>query len=706
MERTSFPYSTRNIPCASKDNYLRRLIEKTETVIRNMRWRAFFYLNPITNVSEKETYGFKSRKTPPAIDEMRVFENRMTDLIQNIEFDNRNNEFQRQLQKDIRKINEDPNLIIKADKTTNFYKMSPDNYNDLVARNVQKTYKKSTSDQVNEINQEAKNLAEELDLEDRIDIMAQRESFITLKDHKPNFANNPTCRLINPCKSELGRASKLITEKIVKRVVEATQTNLWRNTNAVLEWFRNISNKRDSAFICFDIVEFYPSITEKLLNDALDFASEHVEITALDRRLILHAKQTLLYNQGEPWVKKDNLFDITMGSYDGAECCELTVVYLLSQLKNRYGNAVGLYRDDGLAVFNEPPRTIERIKKKICDIFKNNGLRITIEANKKVVNYLDVTMDLNQSSYRPYLKPDNTPLYVNAMSNHPPAVIRTIPKGINHRLSTISSNEDEFKTSTKVYQEALEKSGHNHTLEFKPDEENHRRSRTRKRNITWFNPPFDSGVKTNVGGQFLKIINESFPRGHILQKIFNKNTLKLSYSCMPNMKTVVDAHNKKVMNTQSPEPDTKPCNCRNKNQCPLGGKCRTSEIVYQATVTSENNTTETYIGLTENEFKLRFGNHQQSFRHDRYRTQTELSKHIWGLKDRGTNFEISWKILRHAKSYSNVAKRCSLCTMEKFFIICRSSMASLNKRTELISTCRHAAKHKLKNLQSSSAHSN
>ena len=160
------------------------------------------------------------------------------------------------------------------------------------------------------------------------------------------------------------------------------------------------------------------------------------------------------------------------------------------------------------------------------------------------------------------------------------------------------------------------------------------------------------------------------------------------------------------MNTQSPEPDTKPCNCRNKNQCPLGGKCRTSEIIYQATVTSENNTTETYIGLTENEFKLRFGNHQQSFRHDRYRTQTELSKHIWGLKDRGTNFEISWKILRHAKSYSNVAKRCSLCTMEKFFIICRSSMASLNKRTELISTCRHAAKHKLKNLQSSSAHSN
>ena len=56
-----------------------------------MRWRAFFYLNPETNVSKKETYGFKSSKTPPVIDEMRVFENRMADLIQNTEFDNRSN---------------------------------------------------------------------------------------------------------------------------------------------------------------------------------------------------------------------------------------------------------------------------------------------------------------------------------------------------------------------------------------------------------------------------------------------------------------------------------------------------------------------------------------------------------------------------------------------------------------------------------------
>ncbi|KAJ8045965.1 hypothetical protein HOLleu_09094 [Holothuria leucospilota] len=108
-----------------------------------------------------------------------------------------------------------------------------------------------------------------------------------------------------------------------------------------------------------------------------------------------------------------------MGSYDGAECCELVVAYLLSQLEPLYGNSIGLYRDDGLAVFNEPPRKIEQIKKNICDIFKKNGLLITIEANKRVVNFLDVTLEFQRGAYKPYLKPGNTPLYVNAKSNHP-----------------------------------------------------------------------------------------------------------------------------------------------------------------------------------------------------------------------------------------------------------------------------------------------
>ena len=96
-------------------------------------------------------------------------------------------------------------------------------------------------------------------------------------------------------------------------------------------------------FICFDIIEFYPSITEKLLNDALDLASQYTEISPLDRKTIIHTKKTLLFHQNQPWVKKDKPFDVVMGSYDGAVCCELIVIYLLSQLKQNYGNAIGLY---------------------------------------------------------------------------------------------------------------------------------------------------------------------------------------------------------------------------------------------------------------------------------------------------------------------------------------------------------------------------
>ncbi|KAJ8029039.1 hypothetical protein HOLleu_28333 [Holothuria leucospilota] len=166
---------------------------------------------------------------------------------------------------------------------------------------------------------------------------------------------------------------------------------------------------------------------------------------------------------------------------------------------------------------------------------------------------------------------------------------------------------------------------------------------------------------------------------------------------MPNIKSIVDAHNKKIMKAQMPAPETNPCNCRNENDCPLDGKCRTANVVYQATVKS-NYREETYVGLTENTFKLRLANHQQSFTKEKYRNQTELSKYVWTLKNSNTDFKIHWKILAHAPSYSNVSKRCNLCMMEKFYIICYPEMASLNQRSELVSTCRHASKFKLTNF--------
>lgn len=123
----------------------------------------------------------------------------------------------------------------------------------------------------------------------------------------------------------------------------------------------------------------------------------------------------------------------------------------------------------------------------------------------------------------------------------------------------------------------------------------------RRRNITWYNPPFSKRLFSNVGKKFLNIVKESFPNSNPLRKIFNKNTLKVSYSCMLSL----DADNKSLLRKVLPMPE-KLCNCRVKPNCPLDEKCLMENIIYQATVESEEGSKETYIGLTGNTFKTRF----------------------------------------------------------------------------------------------------
>ena len=86
-------------------------------------------------------------------------------------------------------------------------------------------------------------------------------------------------------------------------------------------------------------------------------------------------------------------------------------------------------------IINATPRQTENIKKEICQIFNRNGLHITIEANKQVVNFLDVTLNLHKSTYQPFTKPNTTLLYVHRESNHPQSITRNIPAGINKRLN-------------------------------------------------------------------------------------------------------------------------------------------------------------------------------------------------------------------------------------------------------------------------------
>ena len=154
--------------------------------------------------------------------------------------------------------------------------MKPAHYELLLERSIYKSYRRMDRATIAETTRTDVNIAKQLDLADRISTTAERESFVTLKDHKENFINKPTCRLINPCKPEIGKISKQLLENIVKNVREKTKSNHWKNSQDVIKWFRDTPNKKAHTFITFDICDFYPSITEELLDKALDFASYHI----------------------------------------------------------------------------------------------------------------------------------------------------------------------------------------------------------------------------------------------------------------------------------------------------------------------------------------------------------------------------------------------------------------------------------------------
>ena len=106
-------------------------------------------------------------------------------------------------------------------------------------------------------------------MEDRVECYSNQHAYITLKDHKENFRNNTKCRLINPSKGEVGIVSKKYLNIIIADVSRKTEVNQWRNTATVINWFKNLSDKHKRKFIKFDIAEFYPSISENLLNKSI-----------------------------------------------------------------------------------------------------------------------------------------------------------------------------------------------------------------------------------------------------------------------------------------------------------------------------------------------------------------------------------------------------------------------------------------------------
>ena len=185
-------------------------MEKIELVIKRIRWKAFFY----EQGSKKfipENYGLKSFNCPPKIKDITNFHNDLTNLLKTIKFRVTKSSFQQQLTEDTRIIKNTKTTLTFADKTSNLYKVPKEQY---VNNATMTSYKKINKKAQDQINREGKNILRNKEVIKRIFVNGKQNCFITLKDHKPNFQNNPTVRLLNPAKNELGRISKNILDKI------------------------------------------------------------------------------------------------------------------------------------------------------------------------------------------------------------------------------------------------------------------------------------------------------------------------------------------------------------------------------------------------------------------------------------------------------------------------------------------------------------
>ena len=133
-------------------------------------------------------------------------------------------------------------------------------------------------------------------------------------------------------------------------------------------------------------------------------------------------------------------------------------------------------------------------------------MKIEIEANLTVVDYLEVTLNLMTNSHKPYMKPNNVPLYVHSQSNHPHSVLKNIPRSINDRLSKLSSSEEIFDAAVPPYQQAISDAGYSYKMKYQPPTASPppKKNRTRTRQIVWFNPPFSLDVESNIERNFFR----------------------------------------------------------------------------------------------------------------------------------------------------------------------------------------------------------
>ena len=196
--------------------------------------------------------------------------------MKNIKFRTVHNQLQRTLKSDIKLIQQSSKTLTPADKTSNMYRISKEEYNKMRRNAITSTYKKANENIKKRINKKGKEIVKKSfdNIIDRMDINAESNCFITIKDYKENFLNHPKVLLMNPAKNELGRISKTILDNINMKLFQATKINQWKNMVSAIKWFNSLKDKHLMKLVMFNIKDFYPSIMQDLLNKALNCASE------------------------------------------------------------------------------------------------------------------------------------------------------------------------------------------------------------------------------------------------------------------------------------------------------------------------------------------------------------------------------------------------------------------------------------------------
>ena len=215
-------------------------------------------------------------------------------------------------------------------------------------------------------------------------------------------------------------------------------------------------------------------------------------------------------------------------------CRQFPTSQIIWKTRNTHTH-LALYRDDGLTTFkNVGGPAPEKIKKYFLKLFREHELELAIQCNRKVMNFLDVTLNLENSSYCPYLKDNNKIIDFNTESNDNLSIIKQLLKSTELRLSQLSANEEIFKNSIKPYKEALTKTSYKQEKWYQQNiRQNTTTTKNRIRNIIWLISPYSANVVTKVGKHVKSLLDKHFPSHNKFHKLFSRITGKIRYNCIP-----------------------------------------------------------------------------------------------------------------------------------------------------------------------------